>query len=527
MARAPTRRERTPSARTVTRSSKRAAAAGPVLTVLYALAFVLALRATFLALTHRAPLRLILGLKFHALWVGLGLAAALVVACARRERLRRRSGEPCDSPLAVARGLFVVAVCGWLLFVWRVQPFQRLWFDLALGGAAGAWAGLRLLRWELGGHTARLGRVLGSSCFGLCAAALALELGLRAWAHVRPGPLNTRVGSGPRELIERFRCAPGLVHHGFACNSRGFYDDEPEEQRRSAAEANAPWIVAIGDSFNVGMVPHAWHFTTVCEELSGARIYNVGVAGIGPAEYVRLLVDEALPLEPDRILIGVFLGNDLNVVDVLEGLPDPGLRAWLQRDQVLLFVLPERLARLRAERTRRAANAPEREPWTARNPGPEAAAAAFPWLADPSLERPTYSTEAFLDLETKRALAICTGTPVAFDLFRRSMLAARRAAGDIPLHVMLIPDEFQVEDPLWELVEQRAGRPLERTRAQRLLTAWLAQQKIPYLDLLPALRRVPPGPDGRRHVYHERDTHFNARGNRVAAEALAEFLAEL
>jgi hypothetical protein len=89
---------------------------------------------------------------------------------------------------------------------------------------------------------------------------------------------------------------------------------------------------------------------------------------------------------------------------------------------------------------------------------------------------------------------------------------------------MIIPDEFQVEDELWERVSERAGRPLERDRPQALLQAWLAEEQIPHLDLLPILRAAPPLADGRRHLYHARDTHWNARGNRIAAQALADFL---
>ena len=40
------------------------------------------------------------------------------------------------------------------------------------------------------------------------------------------------------------------------------------------------------------------------------------------------------------------------------------------------------------------------------------------------------------------------------------------------------------------------------------------------------MRAVEPLEHGRRHVYHLRDSHFNAAGNRVAGEALAAFLAE-
>ena len=41
---------------------------------------------------------------------------------------------------------------------------------------------------------------------------------------------------------------------------------------------------------------------------------------------------------------------------------------------------------------------------------------------------------------------------------------------------------------------------------------------------LEPLCAVEPSPSGRRQLYHLQDTHFNARGNRLAGEALAEFL---
>jgi hypothetical protein len=90
--------------------------------------------------------------------------------------------------------------------------------------------------------------------------------------------------------------------------------------------------------------------------------------------------------------------------------------------------------------------------------------------------------------------------------------------------VMLIPDEFQVEDQLWQSIQAQVQQPLERARPQRLLNEWLKQHNFPTLDLLPVLRAVAPLGDRRKHVYHERDTHFNARGNEACAQALAEFL---
>lgn len=491
-----------------------------VLPILLVLGAFLALRGLHLALSHRLPLSAILGPKYFAIVIAeagsLGLASWVAwrewTACEASERYGTWS-----------RWLIVCVVLGWLAFLGLVQPFQRIWFDLSLGVVPGVWAGILLVV-----RDTRAGRWAEFAFFSVSLAALGTELGLRGWALAKPSPLNARVGAAPGELVNRFRCAPGEVRFGFACNSQGFYD---EEFYRKRPDEEIPRIVAIGDSFNVGTVPHAWHFTTICEDLLDVRVDNFGVPGIGPAEYVSLLVKEALPLDPDLILIGVFVGNDLNVYDAVVDLPDVGLRRWFQRDQVLLFVLPERWGRLGAEQRRLAErggdlSATQGERGALRELDREAAAEEFAWVLDPSLEVGTYSAEAFHRIELQRALDISAQDPPSLELFYESMRAAKRAAGDIPVRVMLIPDEFQVEDDLWQVVEELSRRPLERDRAQRILTHWLEREGIAHLDLLPILREVEVMESGRRHLYHLRDTHFNGRGNERTAQALAEFLRE-
>jgi hypothetical protein len=154
-------------------------------------------------------------------------------------------------------------------------------------------------------------------------------------------------------------------------------------------------------------------------------------------------------------------------------------------------------------------------------------ARAFPWLTDPSLETPTFSERTFLEIESGRALQVCR--PEAAQRYasvQAALLEMKRRAGAVPLLVMLIPDEFQVEEELWrEVVAADAAiGELDRDQPQRVLGSWLAVQGIPCLDLLPALRGVSPGADGRRHLYGSRDTHLNARGNLLVGEELARFL---
>ena len=151
----------------------------------------------------------------------------------------------------------------------------------------------------------------------------------------------------------------------------------------------------------------------------------------------------------------------------------------------------------------------------------------FPWLTDPLLEEPTFSSQAYFDNKKWLLSLVCrTDATAVYEPVFDVLLQAKRACGKTPLLVVLIPDEMQVEDAQWDALFAGSSdlERLDRSQPQRLLGGWLEERSIPYLDLLPPFRRVPPLADGDRHLYHLRNTHFNRRGNEVAGRALAEFL---
>ncbi len=485
-----------------------------------AVALALGTLALHRCLTHRVPLAFVHGAAFHALLAVLLLLLGAGALGLIREARELRAGD--ERPRAgFLRWAWVAAVATWVGFLLVAQPFQRLHLELAVGlGAALHAAGILALR-GLEVRSPRLARALDLIAFSLATALVGLELGLRGWTAFRPTPLLARVQAGPGTVVDRFRCAPGEVRFGFPCNSRGYYDEE--FTRRGEGDGRR-LVAVVGDSFSVGAVPHAFHYTTVAEELTGARLDSFGVAGIGPPEYAHLIATEVLPLAPDEVVVALFVGNDLDVEDPLSGLPDAGLRSWFQRDQVLWLVALDRAGRERRERRRGGILEVQGEADQASARDREAAARAFPWVLDPSLEEPTLDEEVFLELETARALTLCAQEPPGIEVVWRSLEAARAAAGDVPVRVLLIPDEFQVDDRLWDEVRRRAGVALERDRAQRRLAAGLRERGFEFVDLLPRLRAEPPLDDGRPHLYHRNDTHFNARGNRVAAEGVAELL---
>ncbi len=71
-------------------------------------------------------------------------------------------------------------------------------------------------------------------------------------------------------------------------------------------------IVAVGDSHTYGISATASNsWPSILQNLSGKQIYNISLGGYGPAEYLYLMKDKALKLNPAIIIVGLYLGNDL------------------------------------------------------------------------------------------------------------------------------------------------------------------------------------------------------------------------
>ncbi|HZS37325.1 MAG TPA: hypothetical protein VFF06_10875 [Polyangia bacterium] len=407
--------------------------------------------------------------------------------------------------------LYYVCLC--------LQSYRRdaalAWLTVPLAAALGR---LALLRDARGSN---VDVVLLNVCFVLAGG----EAVLRLVAAIRPSPLFARLNMEAAEFVDSRRGKPGHPHGGIVWNSWGEPDVEPRAKRPGEC-----LVVAIGDSFSVGVVPHRFHFTTVAERaLPGCQFYNMGVVEIGPREYRYLLQREALELRPDLIVVDLFVGNDLADNPPEEKPLDRRLRDWLDRDRLLLYAVPRRLVRWAAESRRRGAlpvgKAPDDR---AAHDGGLPDGALPPWLADPANEEPSFSTDAYLQIESERVALNCEDHPEVTAAFFAELERLRAAAGDVPLAFLIIPDEFQVEDSLWATVlANHPSKTAERDRPQRLIDAWLDARKIPYLDLLPLFRAAPAWSDGKKHYYHLNDSHFNARGNQLAGEALAGFARKL
>ncbi|HXU72705.1 MAG TPA: hypothetical protein VN947_25460 [Polyangia bacterium] len=446
----------------------------------------------------------------------------MAVAIYRRAIGRRRGGV--EHAARPGRLAFYVLSLAWL---------SSLFHDYEQGGSYYTFIIAFGLFATLDAFGPALARALGSRatdavdlvCMNVCVLFVGLELTLRVVAAFVHAPLFAQDSTDAKGWLAANKLKPGAPLAGFRVNSRGFPDDEFEKNKGCL-------VTAVGDSFTVGVVPHEFHFTTVAERDLGCPVDAIGVCAVGPEEYQLLERDEALPLDPNVVVVDLFVGND--IVDNLRGRDHfrGGMRRWLDRHNMLVYELPRRLGIVVRERHRLHGAMPATPPDTKMPPGTILTRAellkAEPWLGDPLREPPSMSREAFLELETRHAREICGGGDEPYyKRFWEILDQMRAAAAPRTLAVLLIPDEVQVEDPLWREVSARAGVPLDRDRAQRILAARLKEKGIPTLDLLPILRAQPVGSDGMRHLFHRQDSHLNARGNEVTGHALAAFLRPL
>jgi len=413
----------------------------------------------------------------------------------------------------IMRWVFLSGVGGWILIVFGLEWYERAWVWRcmpALCLLAAILLALEILQQRWSG-------ILLSMLVSLAATAIGLELGLRALAAWRPSALLARQSGSPGVNVERSRPRSGASRYYFPCNSQGHYDDE--FRLRTGDERR---IAVVGDSFSQGSVPHHLHYTTVAERVLGVPVDNYGVSSIGIPEYEYLLAHEVLPRDPSAVVIGLFTGNDLDLpATELHG---PAERSFFDRTQVFIAFLPDRILRLRAERAANHGRTVEPVGEHAGAPS-EAREELFPWVENPALEQPTMSEVSYLRVEQDRARFLSRLTSGEIEVIVAELREMQQICAPRKFLVLVIPDEFQVEDLLWKQIQARAGGlELERDRAQALLAAALERAGIEFLDPLPLMRAAEPLADGNKHFYHLQDTHWNARGNELAGRALAERL---
>jgi hypothetical protein len=404
-------------------------------------------------------------------------AAGFLAAVARRAGTRARGLILTATPLA---GLWAAAIAGFAspLHVWLSVEAVLVIF---LGGLGVAYLAL----W-VAGHRRGVLRVAALVTVNLAV----LEIGLRVVNAVKPSFVFYT------DSYSRYRGQPGAPFYDTRFNAGGFNDIERERARPAAVERR---IVAIGDSFVLGVVPYGANYLTRIErELSveaPTEIIKLGISATGPRDYLAMLMNEGLAFGPDLVMVNVFVGNDFE---------QPGRRLHEYSYAVTLARALWRLAGAR----------------------PATVAATAGAAAGYDDEAPTYSRERFLEIEVDRSWIyddvprLEAAVARVVDLLREMRDLSRRSGAEFS--VVVIPDESQVQRDLQAEVRRSVGdgARLDFERPNRALAAALSGEGIAALDLLPAFQQA----GAERVLYKPQDTHWNLAGNQVAADAISAYL---
>jgi hypothetical protein len=315
------------------------------------------------------------------------------------------------------------------------------------------------------------------------------ELALRVSQFIHPLPIFYS------NSYNRWRGKPFAPDWNFHLNSKGFKDVEFNTRKA----AGTTRILGIGDSFAFGVVPYEYNYLTLVEQYlkeSGhnVELINMGIPSTGPSHYLSLLADEGLPLEPDRVLLSFFIGNDF----------------WGERRSRVSYSYVASLIKYLVDRGTKFEG-------QVVHPG-----------GTYDDNAPAFTDDAYFEMELQYSGIYVRDHPVFEGIFSATLsylteikyLCDRR---NISLTIVLIPDEAQVSQPLQTQIIEASGLGPERfdfALPNKQLQARLEEMKIDYVDLTPAFSSG--SLNGR--LYRPNDSHWNIPGNELAARLIVQHL---
>lgn len=297
---------------------------------------------------------------------------------------------------------------------------------------------------------------------------------------------------------------------GVSVNSLGYRQPEFDAHKGSQLR-----ILVIGDSFTFGYgVEEPEGYVRVLERELNARVperdieaINTGVPAWWTDAYYLFLKTRGVALEPDVVLLGLFMGNDIDARDARYAI-------WpeVDEDGLPLATTSERVRIRDGHRVR--------TEWRVRwkipilrnshlfqlvySSGKNIGRMLNPKIQAATLYEPTYSaeTEAVIEKVEKLIAAM-------------AKICDERG---IPFVVAMIPERNQVYP-----APDTVAEGLDFAKPQRLFAEYFKAKGIAYIDLLPEIRAAAETDE---HLYYSKDSHFTPSGYDVAGRTIARYLLE-
>jgi hypothetical protein len=297
-------------------------------------------------------------------------------------------------------------------------------------------------------------------------------------------------------------------------------------------------VMALGDSFAYGLVAYPHNVLTLVETSlaescrdPSIEIMNFGMPSTGVWEY-RLVHQLAAPIyKPDRVVIHFYMGNDgPSGFDGTSELPRKK-GSWKFRSFAWSYLVNSITLLWSVERP-----LSEKAPDTHRPPRGGEQVSSAPEINDRDRE-PSFTEDAFASIAAAELGRLYSKpNPIGADAWARifdvlDLLRSEVTAGTgHPPSIVLYPSQLQVYPEVFEATIRRSKRFFPGATASDFDAQYPNHQVADYCqrtglhcyDLTPRLieaARQSPEP-----LYIPRDTHWNNRGNQVAANAEAAAL---
>ncbi len=327
-----------------------------------------------------------------------------------------------------------------------------------------------------------------------------IEICIQLFVFVQPIPIFFS------NNYTQYKSAPHSSFFGFSINSDGYKDVEFVPKQKDTYR-----IAAIGDSFTFAVVPYEDAYITLSEDLlktqwqhQPVEIYNMGIPNTSPQEYLEILVTEALPLEPDMVLLNFFIGNDLT--EFYYSQRRNFLKKYFKTGEILYFSY---------------------KIWAGL--GKDFNLSSSSDRRDYCDTCATMEEKTFIKIQTERASIYLKDHPdmdLKFQDTQTNLIRIMEVCKkkNIRLVVAILPDESQLNAGLQQqlaknLAVQNPGYEIDWLQPNHMLHHFLQSQGIPFIDLYDELAS-----HRTETLYKPLDTHWNIYGNKIAGNFLAKEL---
>jgi lysophospholipase L1-like esterase len=336
-------------------------------------------------------------------------------------------------------------------------------------------------------------------------------------------------------------------------NNRQFFEDVPTADRKAPGSRR---IAVVGDSQTAGGCRNPESYPNVLEQLltrrdpaHPAEVLNGGVGRYSPYQSLRRAAVDMVPLQPDDLILAIYLGNDLLDMTRTDDRPylveQPDGSFQQREPEFIVFADPDNLGNwITRSRTASVVR-------TAVGPNILYSFSRFRMLlhnVDSPVTQPFRVIRYMNEIRKLSSLDLGFVTQVLnqhhwFQTFPATLPRAKRAHREtirlaaqtaaqhrMRLTVLLIPAKIQIEpETVEETVRsmQTVDSSFQTSRIQAFLDDYAAtvladcrQMDIPAIDPREPMRQRAAG----RELYYRRDMHLNVTGNRVLAEIIAERL---